>query len=79
MPVVVQIIPTNDHDPMITLETNETAYVENDPPQSILRDITITDEDEYCDNNQLTAARVQMDTLTHNRLGDQLMVRSGIV
>ena len=79
MPIVVQIVPTNDHDPMVTLETNETTYVENDPPRSILGDITITDDDEYCESNQLIAARVQMDTLTDDGLGDQLMVRSGTV
>ena len=74
MPIEVQIIPTNDNDPVITLKTIETNYIENAPPTPVLAGFNITDDDEYCENDQLTAARVQMDTLTNDRMGDQLMV-----
>lgn len=76
MPIMVQIVPTNDHDPVVTLVTSETYYVENDPPQPVLPDIIITDGDEYCENDQLSAARVQVDTLAKDCDGDNLMVNS---
>lgn len=72
---MVQIVPINDNDPIITMETRQTYYVENAPPQPMLPDITITDEDEYCENDQLSAAIVQVITLTSDSLEDQLTVR----
>lgn len=74
-PIVVQIDPVNDNDPVVTVETTETYYEENAPPQPVLPDISITDEDEYCENDQLSAAIVQVDTLTEDSPWDQLTVR----
>ena len=74
-PVMVQIVPINDNDPVITVEMTETDYEENAPPQPVLADIMITDEDEYCENDQLSAATVQVITLTEDSQSDQLMVR----
>ena len=72
---MVQIDPVNDNDPVITVETTETYYEENAPPQPVLPDISITDEDESCENDQLSAAIVQVDTLTEDSPWDQLTVR----
>ena len=75
---MVQIVPINDNDPVVTVETRETYYEENAPPQRVLPDITITDEDEYCENDQLSAAVVQVVTLTNDSSEDQLTVRTTI-
>ena len=72
---MVRIVPINDNDPVTTVETTETYYEENAPPQPVLPDVTITDEDEYCENDQLSAATVQVITLTEDSQSDQLMVR----
>ena len=72
---MVQIVPINDNVPVVTVETRETYYEENAPPQRVLPDITITDEDEYCENDQLSAAVVQVVTLTNDSSEDQLTVR----
>ena len=77
-PVMVQIVPINDNDPVVTMETTETYYEENAPPQLLFLDITITDEDEYCENDQLSAAIVQVDTITEDSSDDQLTVRLAI-
>ena len=74
-PIVVQIIPINDNDPVVTVEMTETYYRENAPPQPVLPDITVTDEDVYCENDQLSAAIVQVNTLTKDSPSDQLTVR----
>lgn len=74
MPIMVQIDPINDNHPVVTVETTETYYVENAPPQPVLPDITISDGDKVCDNDQLSAARVQVDTLTEDSQWDQLSV-----
>ena len=74
-PILVQIDPDNDNDPVVTVEMTETYYEENAPPQPVLPDISITDEDESCENDQLSAAIVQVDTLTEDSPLDQLMVR----
>ena len=73
-PIVVQITPINDNDPVVTVETTETYYEENAPPQPVLPDITVTDEDEYCENDQLSAAIVRVNTLTKDSPSDQLTV-----
>ena len=73
---MVEIVPINDNDPVVTMEMTETYYEENAPPQSVLLDITITDEDEYCENDQLSAATVQVVTLTEDSPWDQLTVRA---
>jgi hypothetical protein len=49
--------------------------VENAPPQPVLPNVTITDEDELCENDQLSAATVQVITLTEDCPWDQLTVR----
>ena len=72
---MVQIVPINDNVPLVTVKTIETYYVENAPPQPVLQDVAIIDEDEYCDSDQLTAARVQVDTITNDSPWDQLTVR----
>ena len=74
-PVMVQIVPMNNNDPVVTVETVETYYEENAPPQPVLPDITITDEDENCENDQLSAATVQVVTLTEDSSSDNLTVR----
>ena len=73
---MVQIVPINDNDPVVTVETTETYYEENAPPQPVLPDVIITDEDEYCENDQLSAATVQVVTLTKDSPWDQLTVRA---
>ena len=73
---MVEIVPINDNDPVVTMEMTETYYEENAPPQSVLLDITITDEDEYCENDQLSAATVQVVTLSEDSPWNQLTVRA---
>ena len=75
MPIMVQIVPVNDNDPIVTMETIKTYYEENAPPQPVLPNITITDKDESCENDQLSAAVVQVDTVTEDSSDDQLTVR----
>ena len=75
MPIMVQIVPINDNEPIVTVETTETYYEENAPPQPVLPDIIIMDEDEYCENDQLSAAIVHVITLTNDSSEDQLTVR----
>ena len=75
MPIMVQIVPINDNDPVVTMGMTETYYEENAPPQPVFPDITITDEDEYCENDQLSAAIVHVITLTNDSSEDQLTVR----
>ena len=72
---MVQIIPINDNDPVVTVKTNETFYVENATPTPVLPDITIMDEDEYCVNDQISATIVLVYTLTEDSPRDQLTVR----
>ena len=71
---MVQIMPINNNDPVVTLASPETYYVENDLPQPILPDIAVRDDDEYCENDQLSVARVQVDTLAKDSQGDRLTV-----
>ena len=73
---MVQIVPINDNDPVIAVDMTKTYYQENAPPQPVLPDITITDEDEYCENDQLSAATVRVVTLTEDSPWDQLTVRA---
>ena len=74
MPILVEIVPVNDNIPVVTVETSVTYYTENDEPRHIVPNITITDEDETCQNDQLSMAIVQIETMTNDSNGDQLMV-----
>ena len=75
VPIMVEILPVNDNNPVVTVETLETTYIEGGEPQLIVPNITIIDEDETCENDQLIYARIRVLTMANDSYGDQLMVR----
>lgn len=75
-PLVVEILPSNDNSPIVTLTASELDHNETAPPILIFQGLTIADfDDTPCNQQLLVAAQVIVETVAPDSSQENLMVR----